>query len=268
MSDIVRTCHRGRVLEITFDRPPVNAINGVASRALYAAFRELRDDPALSVGLLTGTGERVFSAGWDLKEAARAKGVEKTGPESGHSPGGFAGNTEFWDLNKPLIAAVNGAAVGGGFELALACDIIVAADHAWFELPEMQRGILADAGALQRLPRRIPYNVAVELLLTGRRLEVEEAVRWGLVHKAVPVDRLMAEARALAQRVAEGAPLALQAAKDLLTTTESMPLSEAMAIAHPGKSGLESYERMANSEDAREGPRAFVEKRKPVWKGR
>ena len=142
MSEFVRTQRQGRVLEIIFDRPPVNAINRFASRALYAAFRELQDDPELSVGLLTGVGERVFSAGWDLKEAAEPD-FDPDADQEGQGPGGFAGNTEFWDRYKPLIAAVNGAAVGGGFELALGCDVIIASENAYFELPEMQRGCVS-----------------------------------------------------------------------------------------------------------------------------
>ena len=269
MSDIVRTERRGKVLEIVFDRPPVNAINNAASRALYGAFAELRDDPDLVVGIVTGTGDRIFSAGWDLKEASGSDAPFESGDgEQGSGPGGFAGNTELWDLHKPLIAAVNGLAVGGGFELALGRDLIVAVEHAEFFLPEMQRGFLADAGAMQRVPRRIPYHIAVEMFLTGRRMGAEEAARWGLVNKVVTPETLMDECRALAAQIAEGAPLAIQSCMEVLQAIEMLPLEDAMKLTKKGKSGLPIYERMMASEDAREGPIAFAEKRKPVWKGR
>jgi crotonobetainyl-CoA hydratase len=183
-------------------------------------------------------------------------------------PGGFAGITEFWDMNKPVIGAVNGLAIGGGFEIALAADVILAADHAEFALPEMQRGFLADAGAVQRLPRRVPYNVAVELMLTGRRMGAAEAVHWGLAHRAVPAAHLMPVAREIAHTIADGAPLAARALLDVLPVIDRLGEREAFARLKPGKSGVDSYERMLVSEDFEEGPRAFVEKRKPVWKGR
>ena len=270
MAEFVRTERRGKVLEVVLDRPPANAINRQTSRELYAAFKTLQDDPDLTAGIITGAGDRIFSAGWDLKEVASG-GYDPDAdadPETGNGPGGFAGITEYWDLLKPVFAAVNGYAVGGGLELALGADIMVAAEHADFFLPEMQRGLLADAGAVQRLPRRIPYNVAVEMLYTGRHLSAEEAVHWGLVHKVVPADELMPTVRAMADELSEGAPLALQALKEVLGSIESLSLPEAMAKTKPGRSGLPMYEKMSDSEDFMEGPRAFAEKRKPVWKGR
>ena len=269
-TEIVRTERRGKVLEITLDRPPANAINRETSRALYAAAKELEDDPELMVGVIVGAGERIFSGGWDLKEAASGESdlLLEADPVHGHGPGGFAGITEYWDLQKPLIAAVNGAAVGGGFELALACDLIVMAETAFFQLPEMRRGLLADAGALQRLPRRVPYSVAVDMLYTGRRMQPAEAERWGLVNRIVPLDGLMDAARELAAEVAKGAPLAVRALKEVLHHIESMPLRDAMAATKPGRSGLPLYERMSRSEDLLEGARAFTEKREPRWKGR
>ena len=213
--EMVRSERRGKVLEITIDRPPANAINRAASRAIYQALNRLQSDPDLTVGIITGKGERIFSAGWDLKEAAGEDydAEEEYHPERGHGPGGFAGITEYWDLKKPVIAAVNGAAVGGGFEIVIPCDIVVMSENAFFALPEMQRGILADGGAVQRLPRLIPYNVAKEMLLTGRRMYGEEAVRWGLAHKVVPAAELMATVRTMAEELSQGAPLAMQALK-------------------------------------------------------
>jgi crotonobetainyl-CoA hydratase len=268
--DAVRTLRRGKVLEITLDRPPANAINRAASYALHDAFRALRDDPDLLVGIITGAGDRIFSAGWDLKEVAA--GTEPSrGAAIDLGPGGLGGLTEFWALHKPVVAAVDGHAVGGGFELAMAADVIVAAEHAEFFLPEMQRGFLPDAGAVQRLPRLVPHHVAMDLMLTGRRMGAAEAARWGLVRDVVPRGRALERAREVADGIARGAPLAVQALKEVVATITPLPLREAFARTRQGwagGSGMPLYERMMRSEDYAEGPRAFAEKRPPVWKGR
>ena len=261
MQNPVRTERRGPVLEITLDRPKVNAIDAATSRALGEAFARLRDDDTLRAGIVTGAGEKIFSAGWDLKAADR--GEED---DADHGPGGFAGLTELWDLNKPVIAAVNGLAVGGGLELALACDLIVAAEHAEFFLPETALGLLADGGAVQRLPRRIPYNIAMELLLLGRRMDAAEAAHYGLVNAVVPGPQVMSKAREWARTLAEAAPLAVQAIKEALRAFESLNTKRCFALMHSGK--LPVYKRMSGSEDKIEGVRAFVEKRKPVFQGR
>lgn len=266
----VRTEQRGKVLLITLDRPKANAINAGVSRALHAAFDRLQRDEGLLVGVLTSANERIFSAGWDLKEVAAGlyDPVAHFDPVKGHGPGGFAGIVENFELNKPVIAAIRGAAVGGGFEMAMACDILLASPDAWFQLPEMQRGFLPDAGGVQRLPRLIPPNVAKAMILTGRRMEAAEAKHWGMVHEIHAGEELLAKALEMAAEIAKAAPLALQALKAVLRANEDLPLPEALRRARPGQSGIEIFERMSNSEDFLEGPRAFAEKREPRWKGR
>jgi crotonobetainyl-CoA hydratase len=261
MAAAVRTTKDGAVCEIVLDRPKANAIDVATSRALHAAFRAFQDDPSLTVAILTGGGERFFSAGWDLKAAAGGEAVD-----ADHGPGGFAGLTEFFDLDKPVIAAVNGLALGGGLELALACDLVVAADTAEFALPEAMLGVIADTGGVQRLPKRLPRAVAMELLMTGRRFTAAEAERWGLVNRVVPPAGLMEEARALARRIAEAAPLAVRAVKAAIVATEGLSDRESFALLKSGAVAV--HRQLQQSEDAKEGPLAFAEKRKPVWKGR
>ncbi|MCH8001984.1 MAG: crotonobetainyl-CoA hydratase [Proteobacteria bacterium] len=262
MSQAVRTERRGAVLEITLDRPKANAIDRATSRELGDTFLGFRDDPELRVAIITGAGERIFSAGWDLKAAAEGE----EGLDTDYGPGGFAGLTEIFDLNKPVIAALNGAAVGGGFEIALACDLIVAAEHVEVFLPEAKLGILASGGGIVRLARRLPRALAMEMLLTGRRMSAEEALRWGLFNAVVPAAELMATARALAEEIVAAAPLAVEATLEMLRDTEAMSVEESFAAMHGGQ--LDTYRRLLASEDAKEGPRAFAEKRDPVWQGR
>ena len=257
----VHTERRGRVLEVTLDRPKANAIDAATSRALGEAFRGLAEDDSLSVGVITGGGERFFSAGWDLKAAADGEA-----PDADQGVGGFAGLTEYWGLTKPVIAAVNGMALGGGFELALAADMIVAADHAGFGLPEARIGIVADSGGAILLPRRLPRAIGMELMLTGRRASAEELARWGLVNRVVSGADLMDTARALANAVAECAPLSLQAGKEIALATEGLGVQEAFRVMREG--GLSAYGRVYASEDAEEGMAALAEKRAANWKGR
>jgi crotonobetainyl-CoA hydratase len=255
----VRTQTRGHIVEMTIDRPKANAIDSATSRELGASFAAFRDDDDLRVAILTGAGDRFFSAGWDLVAAA-------AGDPQDFGPGGFGGITELFDLDKPVIAAVNGYAAGGGFELALACDLIVAARGAQFFLPEVNLGFVADAGGVLRLPRRLPRAVAMELLLTGRRLEADEGARWGLVNRVVePID-LLDTARELASRIDAAAPLAVRAVKAIVDATVELPVEEGFAALRAGR--VPAYDRAIRSEDASEGPRAFAEKRPPVWRGR
>jgi crotonobetainyl-CoA hydratase len=247
------------VLEVTIDRPKANAIDSPTSRALGERFAAFRDDPALRVAILTGAGERFFSAGWDLKAAV-------AGDPEDYGLGGFGGITELHDLDKPVIAAVNGAAVGGGFELALACDLIVAARSAEMWLPEVSLGFVPDAGGVLRLPRRLPRPLAMELLLTGRRIGAEEAARWGLVNRVVEPGEVVTAARDLASRILTAAPLAVRAVKAIVDATAGMSIDRAYAALRDGS--IPIYDRVVASEDAAEGPRAFVEGRAPVWRGR
>ena len=258
--DEVRSEVHGEVLVVTIDRPKANAIDAPTSRLLGAAFGRLRDDPSLRVGIVTGAGDRFFSAGWDLKAAAAGEA-----PDADWGPGGFAGLTEMFDLGKPVIAAVNGLAMGGGFELALAADLMVVADHAEMALTEARLGLVADAGGLLRAPRRLPQAVALELMLTGRRMGADEAVRWGLACRAVPGAGLMAAALELADDICASAPLSVAAILEVLRATEGQDVRTGYATM---RGGLPTYSRIGTSEDAREGPRAFVEKRRPSWQGR
>jgi crotonobetainyl-CoA hydratase len=260
MNDEVKVERNGHILEVTLDRPKANAISNAVSRAMGEAFCAFRDDPELRVAIVTGAGERFFSAGWDLKEAAAGADLE-----GDYGPGGFAGLTELHDLDKPVIAAVNGMAVGGGFELALCCDLIVAADHAQMFLPEVGVGLIADA-ATYRLPRRIPYHVAMEMLLTGRRMDAQEAQRWGLVNAVVPAAGLMDKVRDMAQGLASGPPLVHAAIKDIVRATTGMSIPECYAWTKSG--ACETYSALLRSQDIHEGPRAFAQGREPVWKGR
>jgi crotonobetainyl-CoA hydratase len=253
----VRGETRGPVLEVTLDRPPANAIDRHTSVALYEQFARLRDDPELRVGILTAAGERFFSAGWDLKAAAAGE----EDPSTDFGPGGFAGLTEMFDLDKPVVAAVNGLAAGGGFEMVLACDLILAAEHAEFFLPELSIGVVPDAGGVQRLPRLLPRAVAMELLLTGRRLGADEAHRWGLVRSVAPAERLLDEARELADRIAAAAPLATQAAKQVVRGIEGLGAEEAFAAMRRGD--FPAYTLALASDEAREGATAFAEGRPP-----
>lgn len=261
MSEAVKTRRDGRILEIVLDRPKANAIDAATSKLLGAAFERLQTDDGLTVGIVTGAGDRVFSAGWDLKAAA-----EGEAPDADQGIGGFAGLTEYWDLRKPVIAAVNGMALGGGFELALAADMIVAADTAEFALTEAAIGLIADAGGVIRLPRRLPRAIAMEMLMTGRRVQARELAQWGLVNQAVPQAELLDTARALAERVAACAPLSLQAIKEIHRASEGQSERDAFRVMR--EADLPIYRRVYDSADAAEGMAALSEKRAPIWKGR
>jgi len=254
-------------MEITLNRPKVNTIDRATSVALGNAFCELRDDPELRVAIVTAAGDKAFSAGWDLKAAA-AGDDEEVGLwwHTDYGPGSFAGITELWDLNKPVIAAVNGLAIGGGLELAIACDLIVCADHAYFALPEVPLGIVPDSGGLQRVPKRLPYNVAMEMLLLGRRMEVDEAMHYGMINRVVSSDQLMPTAREWADTIAAGAPLAVQAIKEILRETESMSVKDTFSYMREAE--FENFPKVLQSEDAKEGVAAFAEKRQAQFRGK
>jgi crotonobetainyl-CoA hydratase len=260
MTNPVSTMRRGAVLEVTLDQPKANAINPETSRYMDDVFQAFAADPDLRVAILTGAGEKFFSAGWDLVEAA---GGDSGG---GFGKGGFGGLTQFFDLDKPIIAAINGYAAGGGFELALACDLIVCADHATLMLPEALRGITPEPIGVRRLLSRLPRTVALEMLYAGRRLSGQEAYDIGLASRVVPQANLMDCARELADDIVANAPLAIAALKEMVTLTESLSLAESSALVAAG--GLPGYEKVNGSEDAKEGPLAFAEKRDPVWQGR
>ena len=261
MSDeAVKTRVNGAVLEVVLDRPKANAIDSPTSREMGRVFADFRDNPALRVAIITGAGEKFFCAGWDLKAAAEGESVA-----ADFGVGGFGGLQELPDLNKPVIAAVNGIACGGGLELALSADLIIAAEHASFALPEINAGTIADAATI-KLPKRIPWHIAMEMLFTGRWMDAAEAHRWGLVNETVAADALMPRARELADLLAHGPPLVFAAIKECLRLTETLSTSESFDLLN--NKVPPSIKTLYESEDMREGAKAFSEKRKPVWKGR
>jgi len=255
----IKTSTTNHILEVKLDRPKANAIDLKTSRILGEIFTNFRDDTNLRVAIITGEGEKFFCPGWDLKAAADGDAVD-----GDYGVGGFGGLQELRGLNKPVIAAVNGICCGGGLEWALSADIILAAEHATFALPEIRSGTVADAASI-KLPKRIPYHIAMDMLLTGRWLDAEEAAKWGLINYIHPAQNLMDEAHKLGELLASGPPLVYAAIKEVVREAENMKFQE--ALNKITKSQFESVEKLYRSEDQIEGARAFAEKREPKWKG-
>ena len=253
----------GRLMIVTINRPEVyNALHPMANQELSDAFDAFAANPELWVAIITGAGDKAFSAGNDLKYHAELRA--KTGGRPQAPPKGFGGLTNRHDLDKPVIAAVNGVAMGGGFEIALATDIIIASDQAKFALPEPRVGLAAGASGLQRLPRQIPLKQAMGMMLTGRHVSAKEGYELGFVTAVVPHAELMVEARRWAGQILECSPMSIRATKQVVMRSLDVPALEmAMRNLH-----YPAYVAMTQSEDTVEGPKAFAEKRKPNWKGR
>jgi crotonobetainyl-CoA hydratase len=259
MSDFLKINKNGQILEITLDRPKANALDAPSSREMGRVFADFRDDPDLRVAILTGAGEKFFCAGWDLN--AVAGGEEYFGD---FGEGGFGGFAELPDLLKPVICAVNGLAVGAGFEMLLRADFVIAAEHARFMMPEVRIGVAPDVGTIM-LAKMLPRQKALEILMTGRQFSAHELATFGLINEVVPADQLLEQARALAQDLLRAAPLSLAAIKEAVHMTENLTFEESCAALR--SKSWPVFMKMLESSDAREGSKAFVEKREPNWKG-
>lgn len=259
MSDFLKTNKNDQVLEIVLDRPKANALDAPACREMGRLFADFRDDPNLKVAILTGAGEKFFSAGWDLN--AVAEGEEYFGD---FGEGGFGGFTELPDLLKPVICAVNGIAIGAGFEMLLRADFVIAAEHATFMLPEIRIGVAPDVGTIV-LAKMLPRQKALEILMTGRQFRAIDIEALGLINEVVPADLLMEKARALAQDLLRAAPLSLAAVKEAFHLTEKLTFAESLTALRSRT--WPAFMKMLESSDAQEGAKAFVEKRAPDWKG-
>ncbi len=258
--DDLRHCkvaRNGEILEVTIDRQEVlNALYSPGHIELARVWDAYAADPELRVAILTGAGDRAFCAGNDLKAAA-------AGVKRDYVPSGFGGLTSRFDLHKPVIAAVNGLAMGGGFELALACDLIIASDTAFFALPEPRVGLAALGGGIHRLVRQLPKQAAMGILLTGRRVDAQEALRLGFVNEVVPAGQALEAARRWAQQILQCAPLSIRTTKTVAQQgLAQKDLESAYRMQYPVVMEL------LQSEDLIEGPRAFAEKRQPVWRNR
>ena len=260
MNEYLKVTRNGGILEIVLDRPKANAINGPLSRAMGELFAEFRDDPELRVAILTGAGERFFSAGWDLKGASSDEDYLDD-----YGVGGFGGFPQLPGLLKPVICAVNGMAIGGGLEMLLRADLIIAAEHAEFLLPEVRVGMAPDVATFM-LPKILPRQKAFELLMTGRRQSALDMAALGIVNEVVPAAELMARARAMAEDLLQAAPLSLAAIKEAVHLTEKMSFEECFESLR--SRSWPAFMKMLESSDAKEGAKAFVEKRDPVWKGK
>ena len=258
MTDPIKVKKNGPILEVTIDRPKANAIDSKTSIILGDVFLNFRDDSDLRVAIITGEGEKFFSAGWDLKAVNDGEQAD-----ADYGVGGFGGLQELPNMNKPIIAAVNGIACGGGLEIMISTDIIIAAEHSTFALPEINVGVIADAATI-KLRRRIPYHVAVEFLMTGRWMDAKEAKHWGLINEIVPKNDLLNRAREVANKIASGPNLIYSSIKEAMRKTENVDEQPAFDILR----SLESVKKVYNSEDLSEGASSFVKKEKPKWKGK